>query len=89
MVQPSRKALFQYCPPERVQYSISETHPLMEQAFHREKNGQLTPRNTSAGTGKKLWWICSNDPSHEWQAVGANMSKVQRPDLCPTCRKTK
>ena len=89
MVRPSRKALCQYCPPERIQHSISETHPLMEQAFHREKNGQLTPQNTSAGTGKKLWWICSNDPSHEWQATGANMKKVQRPDLCPTCRKTK
>ena len=89
MVEPSRKALCQYCPPERIQHSISETHPLMEQAFHREKNGHLTPLNTSAGTGKKLWWICSNDPSHEWEAIGANMSKVQRPDLCPTCRRAK
>ena len=89
MVQPSRKALCKYCPPERISCSMSDTHPLMAQAFHPEKNGQLTPQNTSAGTGKKLWWVCANDPSHEWQAVGANMSKVRRPDLCPICRKAK
>jgi hypothetical protein len=44
MVQPSRKASCQYCPPERISRSISDTHPLMAQAFHPEKNGQLTPQ---------------------------------------------
>ena len=87
MVNSHRKSLCHLCPPHRIPTCMAETHPMMAKAFHPHRNGQLSPINTAAGTGKKLWWVCSVDPSHQWQSTGGNLKRVKRPDLCPKCRK--
>lgn len=87
MVQPERKSLCPICLPTRVSGCMSEVRPDMAKAFHPYKNGQNTPRNLKAGTGKNLWWVCSNNKSHEWQASGDNLKRSSRPDLCPACRR--
>src|SRR5262249_5982095 len=35
--------------------------------WHPTKNGNLTPDQIEAGTKKKVWRQCSNDPTHEWE----------------------
>lgn len=50
--------------------------------WHPTKNGALTPDQVLPGSGKKVWWMCAKDPSHEWQtAVG---SRTQGSG-CPVC----
>ena len=47
--------------------------------WNYNKNTML-PSEISAGSNKKVWWIC--DKGHEWQASAHNISKGQR---CPYC----
>jgi hypothetical protein len=58
--------------------------PLLAEEWHPTKNLPLTPDEVVAGTGRKLWWQCAEDPTHEWQATGANRSKSRG---CPYCRR--
>ena len=64
---------------------MAETHPDMALALHPNKNGPFTVYNLTAGSSRTLWWVCSNDPKHEWQAIGSNQKKSPWPDLCPQC----
>jgi hypothetical protein len=50
--------------------------------WHPTKNLPLTADTVVAGTGRKLWWRCIEDPSHEWTASGANRVKGRG---CPFC----
>lgn len=34
--------------------------------WHKEKNGDLSPRDLTYGSSRKVWWVCKN--GHEWQA---------------------
>ena len=89
MKKPNRRS---YCPhcykppiPEKVENCMAETNPNMARALHPTKNGLFTAYNLTAGSGRILWWTCSNDPKHEWQAIGSNQKKSPWPDLCPQC----
>jgi len=89
MKKPNRRS---YCPhcykppiPEKVENCMAETHPDMARALHPIKNLPFTAWNLTAGSGRTLWWTCSNDPNHEWQAIGSNQKKSPWPDLCPQC----
>ena len=58
-----------------VHTSISYTHPELAKQWHPTKNGDLKPDNVSAGSSKKIWWICDKKcPEgclHEWEAIVA------------------
>lgn len=62
------------------------THPVLADEWHPTKNLPLTADGVVASTSKKLWWRCAEDPSHEWQAIGAN--RVYNGQGCPLCVKT-
>jgi hypothetical protein len=62
--------------------SLAVTHPDLAAQWHPTKNGDLTPFDVVAGTGKKIWWKCPNGSDHEWKASGN--SRV-RPVGCPFC----
>ena len=62
---------------------LAETHSDIAAEWHPTKNGDLTPADLTAGTHKKVWWICPKGPDHEWSA-----SIVSRTNLktgCPIC----
>ncbi len=42
--------------------NMAATHPELAAEFHPTKNGRMSPDTIVAGTGKKLWWICSMNP---------------------------
>ena len=50
--------------------SMAATHPHLAKEIHPTRNGDLTPGDVLAGTGKKLWWLCSTC-EHEWSAAGS------------------
>ena len=60
---------------------LSTTHPTLVQSWHPTKNNSL-PETLSAGSGKKVWWLC--DKGHEWEAyVYSRAGRVG--SSCPEC----
>ena len=57
-------------------------NPSLANEWNYEKNGNLTPDSFTAGSGKKVWWKCSE--GHEWQAAIYNRSNGRG---CPKCAK--
>jgi hypothetical protein len=47
-------------------------------------NGDLTPEKIVAGTPKKIWWLCPDNPEHEWPASPSNRIGVSKTG-CPYC----
>ena len=59
---------------------LSTTHPKVTQQWDGAKNGQLTPMDVSAGSNRKVWWIC--DAGHSFKATVKNRC---RRTGCPYC----
>jgi hypothetical protein len=59
--------------------------PALVERWHPDLNGDLTPDQVVAGSGRKVWWKCDKGPDHEWQATVSNMSRSDRGG-CPFCR---
>lgn len=59
---------------------LATTNPKLSKEWNYSRNGDLTPYNTSAGSDKKVWWIC--DKGHEWKAV---ISSRSHGSGCPVC----
>ena len=51
--------------------------------WHPTKNGDLTPQNVTAGSGRKVWWCCQE--GHEWQARISD--RTCHGSGCPKCAK--
>ena len=62
---------------------LSEYSPELTSQWHPTKNVPLKPSEISAGSSKKVWWICPKNTSHEWQAVVCNRARKGRG--CPHC----
>lgn len=46
---------------------LSTVNPRLAKEWHPIKNGDLTPFDITAGSGKKVWWLCPL--GHEYQAT--------------------
>jgi hypothetical protein len=64
------------------QYNLGVINPGLAKEWHPTRNGDLNPRKVTPGSGKKVWWICTN--GHEWQAAIYSRS---RGSGCPVCSK--
>jgi len=64
---------------------LQSSRPDLMKEWHPKKNVGLDPSKIAAGTGKKIWWRCSTDPSHEWQATGD--ARAGRGSGCLYCSK--
>jgi hypothetical protein len=60
--------------------SLQSKKPELAKQWHPIKNMPLTPNDVSSGSGKKVWWICSNN--HDWKAV---INSRNRGIGCPYC----
>ena len=61
-----------YCSGKKVWVGFNDmatTRPDMAAQFSRSRNGDLTPQDVVAGTGKRLWWECQ-DCGFEWPSTG-------------------
>ncbi len=59
---------------------LETVNPALSRQWHPTKNEPLTPSRVTAGSDKKVWWICTK--SHEWQETIANRSQGTG---CPYC----
>lgn len=72
-----------HCPHCR---SLGAQHPEIVHLWHPEKNGDVTPFDVLSGSGKKFWWLCSENPHHEWQLSPNAITKPDRKlSFCPYC----
>lgn len=58
-----------YCKGRRAnkENSLETVNKRLAREWHPTKNQPLTPRDVTAGSGKKIWWRCAK--GHEWEAV--------------------
>ncbi len=64
-------------PPE---YSFAGKHPEIAREWHPKKNTPLKPEMFTAGSGRKVWWVCRK--GHEWRAAIHSRTKGHG---CPYC----
>ncbi|PYJ58082.1 MAG: hypothetical protein DME24_17685 [Verrucomicrobia bacterium] len=59
---------------------LLKVNPLLAKDWHPTKNGRLRPRNVTANSHRKVWWVCGR--RHEWAAVVASRNRGHG---CPDC----
>jgi hypothetical protein len=63
-------------------FKLTETHSHLLEEWDWERNA-LKPDEVSLGSNKKVWWICSKNPEHKWEAVVFSRSSLE--SGCPFC----
>ena len=61
--------IISFLPGPAPEQSLASVNPEIAVEFHPTKNFPLTPWHFFPGGGQKVWWLCSNDNSHEWQTT--------------------
>jgi len=59
---------------------LSTVNPTLAAEWHPTRNGSLTPKDFTSGSGKRIWWQCKR--GHEWQAAISHRNGGQG---CPYC----
>lgn len=65
--------------------SLATVNPELATQWHPTKNGKLTPADVTSRSGRKVWWVCPNNSSHEWRSEIFNRAKGVG---CRRCAKT-
>lgn len=60
---------------------LATKRPDIAKEWHPTKNGDLTPFHVASKSGLEVWWLCLNNPKHEWSAP-INRRNVSG---CPYC----
>lgn len=73
-----------YCAGKKVgeDNNLAVKYPNLAKQWHSNKNGKVTPKDVTPGSGKKVWWICSH--GHEWKA--RVVDRAIKGSGCPKCR---
>jgi Probable Zinc-ribbon domain len=86
--QPNDRARGHGCPycsgrrlaPER---SLATLFPSIARQWHPTKNGELTARDVTMSSSRRVWWRCRKGTDHEWQTTVANRGALGTD--CPFC----
>ena len=73
-----------YCSNHKVKRGFNDlatTHPSIAAEWNKEKNEGLTPFEITAGSNRKVWWVCK-ECGFEWQTYVASRTSES---LCPRC----
>ena len=75
-----------YCSNKKVNKDncLQTINPKLAKEWHPTKNDYLSPKDVTANSGKKVWWLCKK--GHVWQAVITNRNKGIG---CPYCHNKK
>ena len=75
-LEPQVQAVF------RLRLHAEQSFPEIAAQWHPTLNGNLTPAMVTAGSRKKVWWICSE--GHVWKAAIYSRGGKQKTG-CPVC----
>ena len=76
-----------YCANKKVLVGLNDlatTNPSLAKEWHPKKNGKLKPTEVTAGSNKKVWWLC--DKGHEWSI---SINTRNGGNSCPYCSNQK
>jgi hypothetical protein len=75
-----------YCDNRKVSVTneLARLHPALAAEWHPTRNGSLRPEAVTHKSPKVVWWRCSRNADHEWQAQVYH--RAQRGTGCPHCR---
>lgn len=62
--------------------TLAAANPTLAREWHPTKNNGLTPEQVAPFSNKTVWWQCSKDPRHEWEAVIARRSNGATCGVC-------
>lgn len=60
---------------------LTTKNDILAKQWHHSKNGDLTPKDVTPNSNKKVWWECFD--GHEWQATINSRSQGNN---CPFCQ---
>lgn len=63
--------------------TLAALHPELAAEWHPTKNGELTPSDVAARSGKKMWWVCDAGPDHVWRTQVFH--RTRNGSGCPCC----
>lgn len=63
--------------------SLEYCFPEITKEWNYERNGNFKPDEITTGSNKKVWWKCSNNQLHEWQA--SPKQRTAQNNTCPIC----
>ena len=78
------KTICVYCDNQRVLIGfndLSTIHPKIASEWHPTKNGTLSPKQFTHGSGKEIWWQC--EKGHEWK--NSILNRTSQKQNCPYC----
>jgi hypothetical protein len=67
--------------------SLANLNPRLSEEWDFKKNGDLTPSDVVAGSGKVVWWKCPEGPDHEWRS--SVNTRSYKDSVCPFCANRK
>lgn len=73
-----------YCSGHRALKGVNDlatTHPDLAKEWNSEQNGNLTPHDVTAGSRKKVWWLCEKGHAYEQLVI----KRSNRGAACPYC----
>jgi hypothetical protein len=80
-----RKSRCPFCSGKRVSVTnnLQERFPKIAKEWHPKLNGRTRPDDVTYGSGKKYWWRCKKDATHEWCATVS--IRTSQGHGCPYC----
>lgn len=73
-----------YCSGHRAIKGVNDlatVNPMLTKEWHPEKNAGLTPSDVTAGSQKKVWWLCPKGHAYEQTII----KRAKRGYSCPYC----
>ena len=67
--------------------NLAAMYPSLAKQWHPTKNFPLTADKVFGRSTKKFWWLCSEQPGHEWQDSCSR--RVRGFSGCPMCKSIK
>jgi hypothetical protein len=64
--------------------NLKVKRPDISTEWNYKKNELLLPENVTPSAGKKVWWQCKVNPSHEWEAIVSSRTGPKAAG-CPYC----
>ena len=62
---------------------LATLEPEIAAQWHPTLNGELLPTQLTAGSSRRIWWICSE--GHVWRTSVANRTNAKKRTGCPVC----
>ena len=66
--------------------TVADAIPDSLPMWHPTRNGSVSPDDVAYRTMKKVWWRCTRNPEHEWQARPYQCSHSTGRVHCPYCK---